>query len=832
MPELTPVSSPRVARVPRPPAARGPAAQPQLEYGPGTEVHLLDRIATLYRYRRIAAAVFILTSVAIMIQGYTGVPMYQAQARLLIEDERSTAIPGLTNSENMFYEDPEPYYQTQYKILKGRDLTRRVIKKLQLENVPEFNGTAPRPATPLKILADVKARVFGGAAPNAAAPAEAPKADETPDESALIGAFIGRVTVEPVRGSRLVDVSFHGEDPKFAARAVNTLVEEYVDQNLAYKRQTTENMLEWLSKELLTQQHKVEESERGLAEYRDKENALSLDDKQNIVLARLNQLNDAVTRAKTTRVQKEALYNQVKSVSAGMPPDALAMVAKNPQVQALKSKLADLQRERAQLLERYGDKHPQVEAVTANLQDVQHQLEAESSKALQQVKTNAPAVALDSIPIVAQNPQIQSLKSKLADLQRQKAQLAERYGDKHPQIQTVNATLQDVQRQIDVETTKAMQSVRHEYETALLEETTLARNLEGAKVDAVDLNRKSIGYGVMEREAKSNRQVYDALLAREKELRVASNSRANNVRVVDRAEVPGSPMAPSGRRTWLLSIVVGFVLAVGVAFGLDYMNDTIKTPEDVARCLRLPLLGLVPSSRIDAQPVVGALKVPNEFGEAFRSLRTSIMSRYAGDGTKTMVVTSAQPLEGKTTTACNIALVLAYGGARVLLIDGDMRRPSLHRLLRLSNERGLAQILNGRARVRDVIQRTVEPNLLAVTAGEMPPNPSELLSSDRMKRLLSNLSNGPFYWIIIDTPPVLAVTDAVILAPVLTGVTFVVGAEMTRRRLAGRALDIIVSSRPRMTGIILNKVDYARNKYYYSRYHGHQYKNYYSEAAV
>ena len=515
-----------------------------------------------------------------------------------------------------------------------------------------------------------------------------------------------------------------------------------------------------------------------------------------------------------------------------MAPDAMSTVAQSPQVQSLKTKLADLQRQKAQLAERYGDKHPQVEAVNASMQDVQHQLESEMAKALQQLRSASAPSSPDSIPIIAQNPQIQSLKSKLADLQRQKVQLAERYGEKHPQIQNVNASLQDAQHQLELETTKALQSVRHEYETSLLEEHTLSRNLEGAKVDAVDLNRKSIGYGVMEREAKSNRQVYDALLSREKELRVASNSRSNNVRVVDRAETPQSPMAPSGRRTWLLSVVVGLVLSIGVAFGLDYMNDTIKTPEDVARCLKLPLLGLVPASREDRHPVVGSLRVPYEFGEAFRSLRTSIMSRYPGEATKTMVVTSAQPLEGKTTTACNIALVLAYGGARVLLIDGDMRRPSLHRLLKLTNERGLAQILNGRARVRDVIQRTVDPNLLAVTAGQTPPNPSELLSSDRMKMLLTNLSNGPFDWIIIDTPPVLAVTDAVILAPSVTGVTFVVGAEMTRRRLAEHALDTIVTSHPRLAAIVLNKVDFARNKYYYSRYHGHQYKNYYSEAAV
>jgi capsular exopolysaccharide synthesis family protein len=194
-------------------------------------------------------------------------------------------------------------------------------------------------------------------------------------------------------------------------------------------------------------------------------------------------------------------------------------------------------------------------------------------------------------------------------------------------------------------------------------------------------------------------------------------------------------------------------------------------------------------------------------------------------------VTSAQPLEGKTTTACNIAMALAYGGARVLLVDADMRRPGLHRTLRLANERGLAQVLSGQARVRDVIQRTVDPNLLAITAGRPPSNPSELLSSERMKTLLTNLRTGPFDWIVIDTPPVLAVSDAVILAPLVNGMTFVIGAEMTRRRLAERAIESIMESRPPLTAVVLNKVDYAKNRYYYTRYYGHQYKSYYAQAA-
>ena len=360
----------------------------------------------------------------------------------------------------------------------------------------------------------------------------------------------------------------------------------------------------------------------------------------------------------------------------------------------------------------------------------------------------------------------------------------------------------------------------------------ISRTLAAAKSDVQDLGRKSVDYNVMEREAKSNHTIYDTLLQQEKELRVSSSSRVNNVRIVDRAEIPKAPMTPSGRRTWLMSLAVGLALAVAVAFGLDYMNDTVKTPEDINHRLKLPFLGLVPSVRGNEYPLLASTDVPHDFGESFRALRTSLVAKHPGPGTKLLAVTSAQPLEGKTITAANVAMALAYGGSRVLLIDADMRRPGLHRPLRLTNERGLSQVLSGQARVRDVIQRTVDPNLLAITAGKTPPNPSELLSSERMRTLLANLTNGAFDWIVIDTPPVLAVTDAVILAPAVSGVIYVIGAEMTRRRLAERAVELIQSANPRSVAVVLNKVDFARNKFYYSRYYGHQYKNYYASASV
>jgi capsular exopolysaccharide synthesis family protein len=224
--------------------------------------------------------------------------------------------------------------------------------------------------------------------------------------------------------------------------------------------------------------------------------------------------------------------------------------------------------------------------------------------------------------------------------------------------------------------------------------------------------------------------------------------------------------------------------------------------------------------------------VPHDFGEAFRSLRTSLVFTSGAESTRVIAVTSSQPLEGKTTTACNLAVALALGGARVLLIDADMRRPGLHKTIGLPNGLGLSNLLVGQARVREVVQRTTEPNLFVITAGRTPPNPSELLSSERMSQLITNLAHGPFDWVVIDTPPVLAVTDAVIIAQKVAGVVFVIGSEMTRRVHAERALETLQNGRARGIGVVLNRVDFDRNKYYYSRYYGYQYKSYYGQTNV
>jgi capsular exopolysaccharide synthesis family protein len=417
---------------------------------------------------------------------------------------------------------------------------------------------------------------------------------------------------------------------------------------------------------------------------------------------------------------------------------------------------------------------------------------------------------------------LRAAQAQLQDLQRQG------FGEAYLPYVSAKTEVANARDKVVAARRTVLESVRQDYQAAVISERQAAATLNQVKGEQAGLDLKAVDYNKLQREADGIHSVYNSLLNQQKELSVVSNSRQNNVSVIERAQVPTLPIAPQPRKEWISAILMGLLVAVGLAFGIEYLDDTVKTPDDITRRLRLPLLGLVPAIRGERIPLLSEA-VPHDFGEAFRSLRTSLVFTSPAATTRIIAVTSTQPLEGKTTTTANLALALALGGARVLVIDADMRRPGLHKNLGVENNVGLSHLLQGQARVRDAVQRTAEPNLLMMSAGRTPPNPSELLGSERMSNFLINLERGPFDWVIIDTPPVLAVTDAVILASKISGMIFVVGSEMTRLVHAERALETIRASRPRAISAVLNRVDFDRNKYYYSRYYGYQYKSYYGE---
>jgi len=727
-----------------------------------TSGHPLDRLSALYRHRRAATAAFLIVVAAALVQTYSKIPLYRTSARVLIQDERTVAVGKLNANDPQFWEESDQYYNTQYSILKSRGLARRVVERLHLRAHPLFDGTAPQGRGPQKLMRDVR-RLIGSAVSGVTARATAPRTEprsvsEDAADSGAINQFLSGLAIAPEKSTRLVEIVYTSSDAQFAALAANTLAEEYAQQNLDLRLDTLRRNLAWLDTELVKQETKVREAEAAMASYREQQNALSLEDRQNIVVSRLNQLNDTVTRARTTRLQKESLFDQIKRV-------------------------------------------------------------------------NPASDEADAFPIISANPGVVEAKNRLTELNAQKAQLTGRYLSSHPEMVKLDMQIENARTALVTQRARVIESMRNEYLAASNEERSFAGQLEFQKGAAMDLDKKSGAYLVLQREAESDRLVYQSLLQQEKELRVISNSRTNNVQVMDRAEVPGGPFSPNIRRDSLMALLAGLVVAFGLAFGIEYFDDTVKTPEDVARELKLPLLGLVPAVRGPRVPLLSG-PVPHDFGEAFRSLRTSLAFTSASYGTRIVAVTSTQPLEGKTTTACNVATALALGGARVLLIDADMRRPNLHRVLSVENRIGLSHILVGQARVRDAVQQTTEPNLFVIAAGQLPPNPSELLGSERMRTFLTNLQSGPFEWVVIDTPPVLAVTDAVLVARAASSVVFVVGSEMTRRVHAERAIETLMTGRPPSVGVVLNRVDLERNRYYYTRYYGYHYQSYYGHGAA
>ena len=723
------------------------------------EAHLTDYVRTVYKHRWLALTAAAVIFLFVAISTFSATPIYQARVQLLLDP----ANPNVTkfeevNQPNYYYQDY--FYQTQYTILKSRGLARKTLDALNLWDSPEFGGDDAQKKKSFSVMGTVSGAagwvksLFSSARPTIATP----EAGETARQSRAIDAFLGGLTVSPIRNSSLVDVRFASPDPKMAADVANGLAKQYIEQNLEYRFLSTKEASDWLGQQVAVERKKLEASEQALQRYRERGDAVALEDRQNIVVQRLSDLNAAYTKARTERFEKEALYNQLKG----------------------------LQNDRT---------------------------------------------ALDTFPAILSNTFIQQLKSQLADLQRQQAQMAERLGEKHPEMIKLNSAIQSTEAKLEGELAKVVQSVRNEFLSAQAQERSLASELETQKAGALALNRKGIEYGVLRREAESNKQMYEALMQRAKETGISGEMKASNIRVVDQAEIPRSPVRPRKTVSLVLGLFGGLVAGVGLAFFVDYLDSRIKNPDEIKHALGLSFLGLVPALQdrdlAEGRSPLISDKVPQNFAEAFRGVRTSVTFSSAEEGPRSVLVTSTQPTEGKTVVAVNLALALAQSGQRVLLIDGDMRKPRVHELMNVKQAPGLSSLLVGKAKANDAVLKAGVPNLWVLPAGQFPPNPAELLGSTRFRDLLKSVA-AHFDWIVIDSPPVMAVTDAAVIAHRTTGVVFVVGSEQTSRHMARTAVERLVASKATILGAVLNRADVQRNPYYYAQYYKQEYAGYYS----
>jgi capsular exopolysaccharide synthesis family protein len=718
------------------------AAPPAGRYGSlavvPDDVHVLDFVRVLYRRRWAAVTIFLIVLLSAVAYTFTATPIYEARTRLLIDSD----APSVVSFKAVVDEaQPNPdYYQTQYGILQSRELARRTITTLGLWNSPEIGG-------------------HGATVAAADTTDKASAADLESRQSDAIDSFLSRLTIEPLRNSRLVDVKFRSTSPVIAARVANQLAQHYIEHSLEYKYVASRDASTWLGGQLAQQRKAVDAAEAALQQYREQNDAVSEEDHDNIVVQKLGELNTALTRAKTDRLQKEA---------------------------------------------------------------VEHQLEAIE---------NDPA-ALAAFPAILDNPFIRQQKAELQQLQRSQAELAGHLGTLHPDMLKVQSAIDNVDAKMRTETANIVRSVHTEYEAARTQEQSLLTALEQQKREALSMNRKSIQYSVLAREVESNRQIYNSLLQREKETGVSEELRSSNIRVIDNAEQPRSPISPRTKTALLVAASSGILLAIAFAFFYEHVDSRIKTPDEIKAALGLPSLAMIPAlgKRWASGSPLLHNGVPPTFSEVFRTLRTNILFSTPQGQPRTIVVTSTGPGEGKTMVASNLAIACALAGQRTLLIDADMRRSQAHDLFNVDLEPGLSNVIVGDSSVSSALQRTAVGGLWVLAAGRTPPNPAELLGSARFKDVIA-ASTTRFDTIIIDTPPAMVVTDPLVVAHIASGVLFVVGAEMTSRFAAREVLEQLERSHARLIGAVLNRVEIEKNGYYYySRYDAANYTTYYGNA--
>jgi succinoglycan biosynthesis transport protein ExoP len=594
---------------------------------------------------------------------------------------------------------------------------------------------------------------------------------------AILGAFLGRLHVKRIPNSRLVEVRFESEDPQLAALVANTHLQNYIEQNFRSKYDATTQASKFLSGELEELRIKVESSENARIAYERQNQIWQIDEKQNITTQTMGDLNRSVTDAQTNLATKEAIYRMASSGNVDLLPE----VRNSPVIEDLLKRQTALDDAYTEALNQYGPNFPKVRRL------------AEQKKAADEDMARAQRTMVGSI--------------------------------------------------------------EEDYKTASQHLELLQEALDRQKIEANDLAEKLVQYHILEHDAESYKTLYDGLLQKLKEAGITAGLRSSNIRVVDPALVPTSPSRPQKARNILLGFLVGLVGGIGLAIFREYLDNTVKSPDDIEAISGLPSLAVVPSlpgsigahrsrlSRLAREAAPQSVSGPrvelmsyttpkSQVSEAFRALRTSLLLSQAEHPPQVILVTSALPREGKTTAAVNLAVTLAQLGDRTLLIDADLRKPGIRRALNLTigNEVGLSSYLAGVSSLDEVLlpHPTIN-NLAAITTGPVPPNPADLLSSHRIRDVIAELRLR-FKFIVIDSPPVMAATDAVILSVVTDGVLLVVRSGQTPKEAFTRTCDLLKAVKCRLLGVVLNAVDSSAPDYYYSyRYYPYAYGYGYGE---
>lgn len=584
---------------------------------------------------------------------------------------------------------------------------------------------------------------------------------------AILDTFLNRLTVNRVRRSHLLEVEFEAQDPVMAAQVLNTHLENFIEHNFRTRYESTVQASDWLAQQLGELKIKVEGSEEILVAYEKQNHIWAIDDKQNITTQRLSDLNRELTAAQSERIRKESNYRLARSGR------------------------------------------------------------------------------MDAIPAVRDSEVIQNLVQKHAEISNQHAEALTQFGPQYPTILKLEARRDDMAAALEREKRNIVDRVESEYRASLQREAMLAKALERQKSETNELGQKMVQYNILKREAEANQQLYNGLLRRIKEAGVTAGLRSSNIRIVDPALIPSKPTRPRKKLNIMLAAVIGLLGGVSLAFLREHMDNTIKSPSEVERLTGLPLLAVVPKyaklketgnkeslpmlakgeDEVDlhAAYVVTHARPTSHVAEAFRALRTSLLLSQVDSPPQVILVTSPLPGEGKTTATLNLGVTLAQLGDRTLVLDGDLRKPALAQGLRGNQDQdtGLTSYLAGRCSLQQAIfTHPFISNLDVMATGPIPPNPAEMLSSRRLREAIGLLRKD-YKFIVVDSPPVLSVTDAVILSVLVDRVLLVVRSNETEKAPLLRTRDLLASVRSPLLGIIVNAADLRSSpNYRYYQYYG------------
>lgn len=693
------------------------------------EALLDDGIRILRRHYKLAAAIFLVFTVPAGTYIMRQPSRYQAWARILVE--RSQEMNSVSQ-EPRSADQTSSDFQTQAQMLRSRFLVVRAIQKVKLWEDPEF----------------------------AVHPALTKPSDAQVSASELVEAFVDRLSTTPEQGTRLLNVRFVSTNPTTAMNVVNALVQIHIDETEKAQFAESAEVVDWLSQRLAEQRKRLEASEAAQQAYVEKQGSVSLDGRQNIIAQKLADLNAAVTRAKTDRMAKQTLYDQLNSVQ-----------------QAIQN-------------------------------------------------------TVDSLPVVLSNPTLQQLRAHVAELKQKELTMAQDLGDRHPDLIKLRSEMTLADSRLQTELAKVIESMKSDFNAAQAFEDNLVRALEAQKREVLDLNRKGIEFSSLQRQATSDRQIYEKLLGQTQTRGITGKTSEWKIRIVESAELPRHPVSPQRTQQLLLALCGGLCLAIAAPFVREALDHRVKTPADIEKRLGLKCVAMVPIVKLDAG-ANGPLftNEPTAFNEAFRRIRAAIFVRAEHSGPVRVLVTSAVPREGKSIVAVNLAIALAQMTQRVLLIDGDLRRPKVHKMLGIQPHPGFADVLSGEVPVREAMRPTHVPNLSVLACGLKRRSTAELLSGPQLEQILDELRES-FDWIVFDSPPTGPVADACIIGRLVERAFLVIGAESTPVAAARTSVDQLKAAGIKIDGAILNRVDLQHSGYYYAPYYSGEYSDYLSKPAV